>query len=64
MKRMFGFFMFCFGLGMMIKVFLPNTICIFLLNGLILFWGIWLIQDKNRHSRKWDRFFYSLKRRK
>lgn len=62
MKRMFGFLLFCFGLGMMIKCFLPNSFCVFLVIGAFIILGSCMYQDKNHSSRKWDKFFCSMRK--
>lgn len=64
MKRMLGFILFWIGMGMLIKIFLPDSLCVFLVIAALIGLGIWLYQDRGRTSRKWDRFFCSLKRKK
>lgn len=61
MKCMLGFVLFWIGIGMLIKVFLPDSLCVFIIIGALIGVGFWLYRDKNRSSRKWDRFFCSLK---
>ncbi len=61
MKCILGFIMMWIGIGMLVKIFLPNNFFVFLIIGLLIGGGYLLFCDRTRRHRRWDKIFYNKK---